>query len=99
MRIPESVKIGPFTYTVEWVDDLTDDADRNRKLYGQCHYGQQKIRLSKAVNPDSNTATFLHELMHAIDFVMQIGLKEKQVDRIATGLAMVLLDNNLGQGG
>jgi hypothetical protein len=93
VKIPESVKVGPFTYTVEFVDDLADDADRNRKLYGQCRYGDQKILISRGTNPDSNLATFLHELIHAIDFTMQAGLKEKQVDRVAVGLTMVLRDN------
>lgn len=95
MQIPESVQVGPFRYTVEWVDDLADEADRNRKLYGQCRYGEQKILMSKHVNPDSNLATFLHEVCHAIDFMMQAGLKEKQIDRLATGLALVLRDNHL----
>jgi len=95
VEIPKRVKIGPYWWTVELVDELTHDADRNKNLFGQCREGEQKIVINKSLNPDGHFAAFMHELAHAIDFVMMAGLKEKQIDRMATGLAMVLRDNDL----
>lgn len=94
MKIPESIKVGPFSFAVKYEEDPRNDNDS--KLMGQCDYGKQVIKINTNLgHPDAQYTVFLHELLHAIDWTMQAGLKEKQIDRMATGLAMVLKDNNL----
>lgn len=93
MKIPESVKIGPYTYAVETVDDLSHDEDKNCKLWGHIHFESQKIRL--ATYNRLPFETLLHEAIHGIDEVYGINLKEKQVKRLATGLYSFLVENNM----
>lgn len=94
MFIPKRVKVGPYWWAIEFVDDMTDPADRNTRVFGQCREGDLKILINKSLDSGNHFQTFLHELTHAIDFTLRIGLKENQADRLATGLAMVLQDNS-----
>lgn len=38
-------------------------------------------------------ATFLHEIIHGLDEMYCIGLKEKQVEKLGTALYILLQDN------
>lgn len=83
------VKVGHYTYRVVHIVGLSD----GRELAGQVDYTTQEIRLRPGLTPAHQRETLLHEVLHAIDDFMGIDLTEKQVGRLANGLAMVLADN------
>jgi len=93
MKIPEEVKIGPFTYKVR----LVDIVNRERpELIGEVsHDTNKEIRLQKALDQDKLESVFFHELLHCMDVFMRLGLTEKQVERLEVAIYMVLKQNNL----
>lgn len=95
MRIPERVKIGPYTYRVVHVDGLRDDKDRNQELYGHIKYGEQTINIDTGITDDRKHVCFWHEVLHGLDELAGAGMKEKQVTRLAPLLWQFLVDNDL----
>ncbi len=93
MKIPNSVKIGPYTYTVELHDKVLDD--HNEELYGHIIYGPQQIKIQSGLSTERTAAIFFHESLYGLDEVVSIGLSEKQVERLAPALLSFLLDNHL----
>jgi len=93
MKIPEEVKIGPFTYKVR----LVDIVNRERpELIGEAsHEINKEIRLQKALDQDKLESVFIHELLHCMDVFMRLGLSEEQVERLEGAVYMVLKQNNL----
>lgn len=90
MQIPEKVKILYKEYTVEEQENIHDgEAD----LYGQIHYLPQRIILNADCSDKQKEATLLHEVIHGLDEMYGIGLKEKQVDKLGNALYMLIKDN------
>jgi hypothetical protein len=95
VKMPESVKVGPFPYRIERVKDLRAEWNRNQRCYGTVDHESHVIRVDEDNQPDRAEATFWHESLHAIDATLTIGLSEKQTTRLAVGLLMFLRDNHL----
>lgn len=62
-------------------------------VFGFCDYRTQEIHLHKKLCRERKLETTLHEIVHVLDGDMGIGLSEKQVARLAVGLAGVALEN------
>lgn len=92
MNIPERVKIGPYRYHVTFTDERIPAGDGNGWSVGQIDYKQNTITLLNASH-HYTFATFIHECLHAIDDVMETGLSEKQISRMANGVSAFLIDN------
>ena len=73
MNIPESVNILYKKYDIEMVDNLHDEKG---DLYGQIRYLPEKIYLNSAAKEQQMKATLIHEVIHAMDEMYNIGLKE-----------------------
>ena len=90
MNIPDKVKVGGKTYTI----NLTE------KLYtGRLNSSAEILYSDLVINISNNAkekmeADFLHELTHAINNFMGLDNdKEEEVDRLANALHMVIKDN------
>jgi hypothetical protein len=95
MKLPASLRVGPYSYAVEVKPDLRDPKD-NRELYGRYETSPSPTIQLRAGEPEARQwAILLHEAIHTIDEYMVIGLSEKQTTRLGTGLAAFLLDNGL----
>lgn len=92
MTLPDRVKIGPYIYNVYLSPDRIAASDGNGWSVGQIDYKQLFITVVEAA-PRYMFATFIHECLHAIDDVAETGLSEKQISRLANGLAAFLIDN------
>ena len=102
--IPEKVKVGGREYKISFPYCFQDNA---QVLYGLHDPGQLSIRLSEvdeSGNKRSEFAllqTFLHEILHAVDYVYNQGTVTRQtdgeriIDQLAEGLLQVLRDNAL----
>ncbi len=89
MTIPESVKIGGITYRIVYASKV-DDRD---KYNGVIEYRSCEIRLRENVSEQRMKKVLLHEILHGIDDVANIGLTEQQTDAVASGLYQVTVDN------
>ena len=73
MKIPGKIKVLYKEYTVEETANLHDNGG---DLYGQIHYLPEKIFLNVDAREEQKKSTLLHELIHAMDEIYSIGLKE-----------------------
>jgi hypothetical protein len=69
------------------------DATIMNDKVGICDYTKQKIYIATGLADDLHADTFLHEILHVIDFTVGLELTEKQVIGIAGGLYAVWKDN------
>lgn len=90
MVLPKKVKILYKEYGIEACDNLHDDGN---ELYGQIDYLQEKILLNTAGSEEQQKATLIHELIHGLDEMYSIGLKEKQVEKLGNAVYMLIKDN------
>ena len=90
MKIPTTVKIGYKDYAIEQLNNLDDGSVL---LYGQIHYNKEVIELQKTYTHNQKLCTLIHEIIHGVDDMNDIGLKENQVIKLAKGLYQVIKDN------
>jgi hypothetical protein len=67
--------------------------DELPKAFGEYDYETQIVRIRTGQQPSFEADTVLHELIHAIDDVMQLGMSERQVHCSASGLIALFKDN------
>lgn len=60
---------------------------------GQCQALEQQILLRSGIKGQMAADTLLHEVIHAIEAIYALDLKEEQVRLVATGLTQVFQDN------
>lgn len=91
MIIPDTVKILFKKYTVCRDNNMRDD--KGNLLYGQIDNIEQLITLNEDAGLEQQKATLMHEMVHGLDDLYSIGLKEKQVEKLGTALYMLVRDN------
>ena len=91
MIIPDTVKILFKKYTVCRDNNMRDD--KGNRLYGQIDHIEQLITLNEDAGLEQQKATLMHEMVHGLDDLYSIGLKEKQVEKLGTALYMLVRDN------
>lgn len=74
------------TFRIEWLDEL-DGA------VGETHTHKQLIKMQKGTALETEQETLLHEVIHAVDESLALGLTEQQVHAMACGLFAVFKDN------
>ena len=88
MKIPETVKVGPFNFTVTMMSTLEE--------LGCTFYDKQEIWIRDDLTDDGGRETFFHEVLHAISLVYcNDELTEANIRQMSIGLYQVLKDNNL----
>lgn len=90
MKIPNHVSILYKNYEIIQQENLHNEGD---DLYGQIHYLSEKIILNIASTEEQKKATLIHELVHGLDEMYNIGLKEKQVEKLGNAFYMMVKDN------
>lgn len=99
MIIPSKMNILGFLYDVILTNDANILTIDDTKITGRIYYKEQKIIIDSNQNPQQLIQTLMHEVLHAIDFLVngcaEGSLSEGQIDCFATGITSVLLNNNL----
>jgi len=97
MNVPNKIKVGGYTYSVVFVEDLRNE--RDVKLLGQVLYAPTKrISLHEDCKEDPKLLldTLLHEILHSLYHHFDLAEQEEEekvITTIATGLVMVYVDN------
>jgi len=94
MRLPKTIEIDKYTYKIVKVKKLY--SKKGQKLFGECDYSKQVIRIARGQSKDEERDTLLHEVIHAASHVEGLGLKEHQVERLATRLTQIYKHNKIG---
>ena len=90
MKIPDKVRILYKEYFVEEQSGLHNNVG---DLYGEIHYLSERILLNCESSQDQKFATLMHEIVHALDEMWCINLKEKQVEKLGNAFYMLMRDN------
>lgn len=61
---------------------------------GLCISDKNIIQLREKMTPEKEAEVIIHESIHAISNMMEIGLKEKQVSALAVGVLALIKDND-----
>lgn len=96
--IPNKIKILGKEYKIKYVPKLEDVNTMNSPagvMFGQITYIDGQIRIFDGLQSYDKLQVTLHEIVHAINTSLQIGIKETQIDQLATGLTNVLVDNKM----
>ena len=86
MKLPSTLRIIGRDWKVEEVEEIND-------AFGLCRKEELKLQVEKGLPLDLKIDTFIHEVLHAIDWAMNTELTEKQNTSLATGIAAVFKDN------
>ena len=79
---PDYVEIGGHPYKVSREKNLV----RNRGESGNSCGNAQTIVLDTELTPDMFESTFIHEVLHQLDYVYNIGLEHKQVYQLEAAI-------------
>jgi hypothetical protein len=66
---------------------------RDRNCHGSCNDTNRRIRLRLGQSNRALLETFVHELLHAIEFELKLKIPHKSLDEVATALVRVLALN------
>lgn len=91
MNIPESVKIGYKDYKINKSDN--DVISDNTVCYGEIQYDNGVINISKKHSEDQVNCALIHECVHGIDDIFDVGLSEEQITKLGKGLYGFIKDN------
>ena len=86
VKVPEQIKVGSLVYNIV----LTDNLGRDYRLLGQCLTDEGVIKIDSVSSKQVKAISLLHELVHAISDTYSCELDEKDISRLAHGLADVL---------
>lgn len=87
MKLPDVVRVLGRDVPIVLCDELS------AKAWGEYDFESQIVRVRTGQQPHFEADTVLHELIHAIDDVMQLNMKERQVHCLASGLIALFKDN------
>ncbi len=88
IKVPRGIKIGAFDYKVKFTNFLKSDEGWR----ASCNQRRALIEVDPA-GGDTINRSFLHEIIHLIDFSYECNLDEANTSRIANGLAEFLERN------
>jgi len=83
-----TIKIFGETYNVI----LKSELEMNNNL-GLCHPDKQEIWLNEKNTDQTNRNVLLHECVHAIDYMNDLDMTERQVNVSSTALIALVKDN------
>ena len=87
--IPDEVQIGCHTWAVKF-----KERDNTEGFYGLCQSDTQTITLRAGMVPSMALETFVHEVLHALDFTYNgLSLGETKVHNLAVYLTAFLMEN------
>jgi hypothetical protein len=92
VMLPESVRIGPATFSVVCDTTLQDGLD------GKIEYAERRIRIRPGYHDEHTWSVFMHEIMHgmlelACPYYQVAPDREALVEVLSLGLQQLLLDN------
>lgn len=97
MKTPKRLNICGIPYKVE--EQRAVIAPDGQAVWGHIDFGKCLIRIDKNLSSDKKVAVLMHEIVHAIDEAVGIGLDESNTDRLAVAFLDVIKRNKLDLNG
>lgn len=92
---PSSFTFLGKTYQIEYVDEVTppDEVEDFEVLFGATYHFDKVIQVRNDLDKNEELDTTLHEIFHGVDFILDLGLTERQVKVLATAFVSLLETN------
>jgi hypothetical protein len=90
LPLPSSVRVFGKDVTIEYATIETSDEEN---ISGDMSEEKLAIRVRPGQLPIEEMDTVLHETIHAVDYILDLGLTEHQVRMLGTGLVGLFQDN------
>lgn len=91
MKIPHKIRIkSRISYEIVWVDRFDDE-----HCLGECRGDVKQIAILKNQSDKQTFQTFLHEVLHAIEFEHGISLPHKSIHVLDAAIYKILKLNKL----
>lgn len=84
----DSIKVAGNVYTIRADQDL-----ENQGILGEANFNTHEILINPLYSKQQQEAVLLHEIIHVINYVYNVGLDEEHVDRLARGLYATIVEN------
>ena len=91
MSFPEAIKIGNYTYKLEFVP-LIIQSDGGARL-GEIDYPKEKITIVESLSTKYRNLVIMHEIVHGLAAYRNIDLEEMGVDALADAILQLIQDN------
>jgi len=91
MKIPNKIKILGKTYEVEFQPNYERDEDR----HGSHCPNDQKIVIDSSIHREAQESTFIHELLEAIKFQLDIKLEHTDLCALESTIYQIVKDNDI----
>lgn len=85
-RVPKKLRVGGMTYKLCEDTKALDTAD----LYGQTFHVEQQIKYHGEVTAERQEEIVIHESLHVINRIYELGLEESQISRLSHGVHEVI---------
>lgn len=95
MRIPRQIIIAGHTIKIQYKKDMVLDGS---PIWGLYDDDRHIIHLSTGMEKSRKMEVFLHECIHAIDHIHNLGLTEKAVNLLGIELLAMMRNNNIHVG-
>lgn len=92
-HLPRTMRIATLTYEV--IVTAHEYYLNGNELSGMVDYTTQRLWVSNMLTAEKQELTLLHEALHAVSVLYDIGLSESQIGKLELGLAQFLRDNIL----
>jgi hypothetical protein len=69
------------------------DPGIGRDVYGSWDRSSMTIQISNAIHQQDQVSTLIHEIGHALNDLLDLGITESQIAALTQGLYQVLRDN------
>ena len=108
MTKPSSIKFLGKTYRIEYVDEIVLEHDENDStsitkeeeasivdlhLFGVTLNAKKLIQVRSDLDSEESADTTLHEILHMVDFLLDLELTERQIKVVASSVIALLQAN------
>jgi hypothetical protein len=90
MKLPNSVKIGAFEYSINFIDNLCSDDHR----FAEINHRTLEINIEKTLNPQRFFEGLIHEVVEAISGEGELEIPHPVIEALSGGITAFLRDNN-----
>jgi hypothetical protein len=90
-QYPKTVLIGNEQYLIKFLKRLP--SDKGGSTMGDCDSGKKLIRIRMGLSAKERLSTYIHEVLHAMEFEYEIPIKHEMVYELETAITDFLIAN------
>ena len=90
-QYPTKLQVNKYEYTIVFVDQI-----EGKTTLGLCDFERKVIFIKNKQKPKDNLKTFIHELLHAIEFEFDLGMEHNLIYKLEDPIFTFLYQNLVG---